>query len=388
MESPELRAALCAFCLALPLSIAGANIGWGLVLAALLLRWRSGSPPRWEAARSWLEVPLWIYLAACAASSAAGVDPLRSASFLHQDAHKLWFYYLMSWALARPAGRAPLSFLAAGFAVAALCGVSQALASKMTLRAHAFVHPVTFGEQAAIGLLGAFCFLVRPDPETSSGAARRGVWALAFLLLAAMLLSNTRGAAAGAAAGCLAVLLLVRELRRWSARALLACAGGLALMEGAAFFMGRSLVGGRGQFLRLSLWEVALRMGLDHPWLGVGLNNYRTAFPGYYLGIVEGPERVWGSAHNLFLHQFAERGLLGLCALLLLLAAFWIRALDRVREKESALNLWAFSSATAFLVMNLTEVALEVEIVWMLVFFVWLLAEAGHRAREGGHGFQ
>ena len=140
----------------------------------------------------------------------------------------------------------------------------------------------------------------------------------------------------------------------------------------------------QGQSMRFVYWDVAWRMGMDHLWTGVGHNNYRALFPHYFIGVMEDGSRSWGTAHNLYLHHFAERGLLGLGALLLFLGAFWLRALRRALIRPDAWQLWGLATATAFLIMNLTEVALQVEMIWMLVFFVWIWAEAIFRQREAG----
>ncbi|HAH07068.1 MAG TPA: hypothetical protein DCM05_11215 [Elusimicrobia bacterium] len=392
-----LKASLAFFCLALPLTIAGANLGWGLALAAMLFLARGR--PGWEALRSPLEAPLWIYLGVCLASALLGVDAAHSLRAFHKEAHKLWLYYLLAfafaWALSAEgrALRTLLLSLSAGFAAAALLGCGQWLASALGPgalgRAHAFVHPVTYGEQMAVGFLGAFAFLLSPSEETSSGRGRRAVWALAALLGAALLLSNTRGAALGAAAGAAAVLFFTKGWRRWSVLAAAVFAAVVAVMEGLAMLSGRSLVGeltgsapSQNQLMRLTLWSVAWSMAADHPWTGVGLANYRTAFNTYYGGPLDGRETTWGDAHNLFFHQLAERGLLGLGALLLLLGVLWWRAFQRAREDAGALNLWALGTATALPVMSLTESALQVELVWMLVWTIWLLAEAQHRRRR------
>lgn len=383
-----LTAALSLFGSALPLSIAGANMGWALVLAALLYRRRLGDRPAWSAARGALELPLWAYLAAAVLTALLGLDPARSMRSMNQEAHKVWLYYLLSIALAAGSSRLPLAALAGGFAFASLTGIAQVFTGALSgapVRAHAFVHPVTYGEQTAVGLLGAFCFLLSPPKETASGRPRRLLWLLAALLAAGLLLSNTRGAALGAAAGALAVLWLAPHRRRWSAAALLVCSLSFIAMD--LSHADRSFLNdvlGRGaaerpQLMRLTFWNVALRMGAEHPLTGVGLNNYRTAFNRYYSGPLEGGAKDWGDAHNLYLHQFAERGLLGAAALFWLLGAFWWRALSRAKAAPSAGNLWAYGTATAFLVMNLTETAFQIEAAWMLVFFVWLWAEAEHR---------
>ncbi|MEK7742819.1 MAG: hypothetical protein AAB578_00390, partial [Elusimicrobiota bacterium] len=110
-----LTPALSLFCLALPLSIAGANIGWALVLAAMFYRLRQGKPPAWSAARGALEIPLWAYFAAAVLTALLGLDPARSFRSINQEAHKVWLYYLLSIALASSSSRLPSGALAAGF---------------------------------------------------------------------------------------------------------------------------------------------------------------------------------------------------------------------------------------------------------------------------------
>ncbi len=59
--------------------------------------------------------------------------------------------------------------------------------------------------------------------------------------------------------------------------------------------------------LRLTYWQVGLRMYLDNPLLGVGLGNFKVAYPHYqYLGAGHVKE-----AHNGYLQMFCEMGLLG-----------------------------------------------------------------------------
>ncbi len=77
---------------------------------------------------------------------------------------------------------------------------------------------------------------------------------------------------------------------------------------------------------RVDLWDVAWRMSEDHPWLGVGTNNFRAESPNYvrqpgspndiYL-ITENPHVV----HNIYLQQLTETGIIGLVLLLALLTA-------------------------------------------------------------------
>ena len=91
---------------------------------------------------------------------------------------------------------------------------------------------------------------------------------------------------------------------------------------------------------------------------------------------------AWGNAHNVYLHQLAERGFLGL---ILLLAALWLMLLGAWRAEQArrdAWTLWAAAATAAFLVMNLTEVAWQTEQVFTLFIFVWLLGAGPRPARE------
>lgn len=393
-----LRAAACLFALALPLSIAGANVGWGLILAALLAHRLSGGAVPWSSLRrAGLLAPLTAFLAVSLAASLLGLAPDHSLRFFHQDAHKLWIYALLSVALTLEPGRAPLRFLAAGASAAAVIGIGQwgagvlrwVLREDISIsgltRAHAFVHPVTYGEQMALFLIGAACFA-----GSSRGRPRRSALALAALFGAALFLSNTRGAMLAALAGLGSVAL---ALPAWRRKALLAAPLALAaflamdLSRWDRSFVAETLgweepdYAQGGQWMRLHLWGAAARMGLDHPLTGVGHNNYKKAFPRYFQGKLDGGESVWPTAHNLYLHHFAERGAAGLAALGWLLWAMLAGAFARARESPDAWNLWALGTTSAFLVMNLTEVALQVEILWLLVFFIWTWAEVRHREK-------
>ncbi|MDE2292985.1 MAG: O-antigen ligase family protein [Elusimicrobia bacterium] len=392
-----LALALGLFAALVPVTIAGANIAWGILLAALLWAWAAGRRPDLSAPRTALEAPLWAYCAVALLSGLLAVHPHESLRHFNQDAHKLWLALLLAVALRAAPGRGPLRWLAAGFAAAALLGCAQWGAHVLQLpglgrfpsaRAHAFVAPVTFGEQMAVALLGAAAFMLRP----AAGVPRRAAAALAALFTAALLLSDTRGAVLGAGCG-LAVMLLVipgrRRLALAGAVGTLALLAALDLAVPQRSFLRQALrservgVASGGQMVRLTLWEEGLRMGLDHPWLGVGPNNYRDVLPRYVTMRFEDGSNSWGTAHDLYVHHFAERGLIGLAVTLWLLGVLLVGAWRRARRSPDPWQVWALGVAAAFPVMNLTEVALQVEMVWMLVWLVWLWAEARERAGAG-----
>lgn len=390
--STPLAWALCGFGCAMPFSVAAANIGWGVVVAALLWRWRQGTAPKFSAARGPLWLPLWLYLGAALASDLLGVDPAHSLRTLNQDVHKLWIAALLSVAFASDFPPLFPAALAAGASAAASLGVLQYVfqwssAPTDALRAHGFVHPVTFGEQMAVFFLGAFALAVASPPGGEGRGRRAAAGALGLLFAAALVFSNTRGAIAGAAAGAAAIVLLLPRLKRYAPAILCAAVA----LVGAADLMhpNRSLIlqligksdplYAGNQTARFALWEVAARMGRDYPLTGVGVNNYRAVLPLYLERTFEDSQRSWGTAHNLYLHHFAERGLLGLAALGWLLWTMARRAWIRATCAPRFWSLWAWGATVSFLIMNLTEVALQTEVVWILVWTVWLGAEGETR---------
>lgn len=71
---------------------------------------------------------------------------------------------------------------------------------------------------------------------------------------------------------------------------------------------------GETGFLRLNLWQASLEMAIDHPWLGVGLDNFLYQYRGNYIFDTAWREPNLSHPHN-FLLDFATRlGILGLVA--------------------------------------------------------------------------
>ena len=63
--------------------------------------------------------------------------------------------------------------------------------------------------------------------------------------------------------------------------------------------------------------------------------------------------------HNLYLQQMAERGLLGLAALLALFGGMLALALKNFRAGSNAYTLWALTVLPAYYIMNLTEISFQ-----------------------------
>ena len=177
-------------------------------------------------------------------------------------------------------------------------------------------------------------------------------------------------------AGFVFVSLLEPRARRWALAALL-----LVAAVGAAWeFMpngGRALSSSFAHYdshnphqARWALWSTALRMFSAHPATGVGPGGYRRLFTAYHPGPIDG-EPASASAHNLYLQQLAERGLLGAVALLLLCAAFLARAVRAVRIEADTRALWAAGAVVVLLAMSLTETSFQNEQFSTLFLLIW-----------------
>lgn len=176
---------------------------------------------------------------------------------------------------------------------------------------------------------------------------------LTLLLLAGLYVSFSRGAWLGAAAA--ALLMAAFWPRRLSAGLGLvsaALAGGWLLLEAGlvpagiaarlanvADFVNVSDVRGvninDANFAlveRLAHWQAAQNMIAAHPWLGIGLGNYAGAYPRYALA--NWPFHL-GHAHNIYLHTWAETGLVGLAAYVAIWATVIILTLSALRRSSA-----------------------------------------------------
>lgn len=380
---------LAATAILLPLSLGASNLALGALSAALA--WRLLGADRWKILLSWHDEPTWsaliIYAAAGCLASAFGSDMGVSAHDCIKDLHRLWSLSLFVAALALEP-EAPLwPALASGFSLAAAVGLAQSAflpsdGTSTLMRAHAYVHPVTFGEQMALATLGGLCWLRRPSVPD----ARAWRWAAAVTVLcaAALAFSQTRAALLALCIAAAAAAFLEPRLRRWTAAAI--ALGGISAVAGHLNRYGANVSASNliplEQQDRLALWRGAWRMFRDHPWTGVGPGHFRTQFGRYSSGIAEG-HPLWGTAHNLYLHQAAERGLAGLAALAGLFTVLLWRSWRAMRARSDAASLWSFAAIIAFLVMNITETAFQNEQLSSLFLLIWAFGTA--RRNDSGN---
>lgn len=380
----------------LPVSIAATNAALALLTLALFARWTTGGAA--PVVNAWKKTPaVWAILFYCLTGLAAtcfGTGPAQSLHDNAKDFHKLWVLLLLTAAFSEETVPDVWAALAAGFTVILAVGAGQAAVAIMERqpgfplpRPHAFVHPVAYGEQLTFCLLGGLCAFVRPNEVFRRPAARRLAGALMAATVALLVFNQTRSSIFAAAAGFAAVCALDPASRRvgaWIAAVLLAIATAWEFLPtGDRRSLFRLVVDFNprdSQNARYVLWSSAWRMFRDHVWTGVGPSHYRTLFTTYFQGSLDN-ENVWGSAHNLYLHQLAERGILGAAALSAALGTLLTGAWRAARLETGSRALWALAAVAAFLVMNLTEVAFQNEQVTTLVLFIWAWGTTPLRAR-------
>ena len=195
------------------------------------------------------------------------------------------------------------------------------------------------------------------------GGARRRRWGYvvaAAPILLALYLTHSRGAWL---LGVPAALLFMGLLR--GRRALLAAAGAAVVAVAALLpFAGaeriRSLFNLEGgtAFHRLKLWEATLDMIRDHPFFGVGLDNFLYQYPRYML-----PE-AWqepdlSHPHNMLLDWWTRLGVLGVGALVWLEVTFYRQAMRLYHSLDEgelrALVLGLMASMVDFLAHGLID---------------------------------
>jgi putative inorganic carbon (HCO3(-)) transporter len=175
---------------------------------------------------------------------------------------------------------------------------------------------------------------------------------IAMMALLALVMSWSRGAWLGA--GAAAVVMLIVALRKpFTAFAILAGVIALILALNTAGLipesLTRRLTGFTEEFSsldvrhvtvtganhavieRLAHWQAAQNMIIDKPWFGIGFGNYGAAYDQYRT--LNWPLAL-GHAHNYYLNIFAETGIIGLLAYLILWISVIVRSIRAARQPD------------------------------------------------------
>jgi len=197
------------------------------------------------------------------------------------------------------------------------------------------------------------------------------------LLIAALVMTHTRGAWIGFALGG-ALILGCRQKRLLLALPVVAVAIFLAAPEAVRARI-RSIVDPQDVTARerLYMWGSGLQIVRDHPWTGVGINGVKGVYQAYKHPDAVRDQR--GHLHNNLFQIAAERGLIGVVCWLWIWVAYshqaWriFRALEPGTFRASALVVASLASVTGFHVAGLFEFTFGDSEVIMLVYFLMAL---------------
>ena len=106
---------------------------------------------------------------------------------------------------------------------------------------------------------------------------------------------------------------------------------------------------------RMQAMEAGLRLGLDHPVLGVGYGRgrLREGLRELYPGTATEITRI-AHTHNMYVELFAETGLLGLGALIWLLCHAFLRALSNASSLQGKGRIFQFGIAASWIAFAVT----------------------------------
>ena len=212
-------------------------------------------------------------------------------------------------------------------------------------------HPNLFGGFTVVAIfmcLGLFLGCER-GPE---GLSRRLLLGGAMgIMVAALLMSKSRGAWIGFACGAGTVMLMNVG---WIIRRIWALAAGAVVMAALLYFalpdwVGERLTSGAAVRSRLVIWDGALAMVGDSPLFGKGIGLFRVYFPEYRNNDywLKGVDQNVGHAHNEFLEVMSEMGILGLGAFLGILALFFVqikRFVETSQDRKATLLVVSLSA--------------------------------------------
>jgi O-antigen ligase len=197
------------------------------------------------------------------------------------------------------------------------------------------------------------------------------------LLIAALVMTHTRGAWIGFAAGG-TLILGCRQKRLLLALPVAAVAIFVAAPEAVRVRI-RSIIDPQDVTARerLYMWGSGVQIVRDYPWTGVGINGVKGVYQAYKHPNAVRDQRA--HLHNNLFQIAAERGLIGMACWLWIWVAFyrqaWIifRGLKPGTPRVSALVVGSLASITGFHVAGLFEFTFGDSEVIMLVYFLMAL---------------
>lgn len=374
----SLFAALGLFAFSVVYSVTAVEAALFLALALLLARSRrentlGGLAPALAAHP--LFIPWLVYLGVCLLTALTAYYPGKGLGQLNSDFLRYLCLSTLLFAVKKehlPKLSAIYVLAAFSAAVIGIAEVTSARAAGETIsRANAFMNSLRYSEVLVLALSLVLSRLALPAEETFR--RERLFYKLAAApIFCAIILTQTRSSYLALSACVAAMLYFAAAARKriavYAVLMLVLAAAGVAAIPKMTGRLAAMVNIRQGDFspaspsaainIRLELWKLGLAMVKAHPVLGVGPDNVKKVFKKFHpepIGYLE----TWGSLHNLYIHQAAERGLPGLGALLLLFGAMFRFALRRFRAAPGPYTLWALCALPAYFAMNLTEISFQ-----------------------------
>ncbi|HWR38238.1 MAG TPA: O-antigen ligase family protein [Patescibacteria group bacterium] len=130
---------------------------------------------------------------------------------------------------------------------------------------------------------------------------------------------------------------------------------------------------------RVLVWQSCLHMIGDFPFFGIGIDSFNEIYNSRYI-LPESLERQHFHAHNIFLHQLVETGIIGLTAFLYLfyqiLKRSWEQAVSYHGQLPGQLFSVVFLGTVSFLFAGVVDYFFDQVIVMRLFWLLLGLAEA------------
>lgn len=346
-----------------------------------------------------LFIPWMIYLGVCLLTGLTAYYPGKAMGQLNSDFLKYVCLFTLFLAVKKEHLQKMSLFYTCAAIISGLIGIYTASVSIYSgdaevKRATFDMNAVRYGEVMGLALTLALSRAIIPIKESFQRERLFYILAI-FPIFIALVLSQTRGAYLGIITGIAVMLYFASPSRQ----KVLLYTGVLAVTAGLVTIINPEI---RYRFtaifhrneaemltntpstainIRLELWKLGADMFRAHPVLGVGPDNIRKVFKKFHPGPI-GYQETWGSLHNLYLHQAAERGILGLAALATLFTAMFLFAKRRFRELRSPFTLWALCALPAYYVMNFTEISFQHVHTSFAIFMALAAAAAENTAAE------
>ena len=248
----------------------------------------------------------------------------------------------------------------------------------------------------AAGLVAAIALAAGLLPSIRDPIARLGLVGSIVGLAAALAATQSRGGLIGALVAIVAAVVLARRQRlQAAALGVFAVAAVAAFVLASPDALHRVTSFNSGGDGRADLWRVGWRMTEDHPVAGVGLAGFRDEAKNYVREpgsltfvrlIVDDP----AVAHNVYLQQLAETGVVGLALLLAVIAASLAAAARAARRFEAIGDHALATLARAVIVASIGFLTASLFIsnstdkrLWIILALGPALLGAAHRAPSG-----